>query len=505
MTTQPSSDSYLDLDLDGALAAVMRECYLDEVPDVIRYKDYPALWEERKQELLARLTSGEYRPHAASIVEVPKGTLVSRPIAVMDLTDRVLYEAIMDKIGPLVDSELTEEVRSARLYKKKSGRYAQPKQTKAWARFQRDGRKMCDLYEHVCMLTTDITSYFEFIDLDILIAELRQVPGVAKELVDLLARLLHGLSKYGDLNGIPQGPAVSSLLGNFYLRPLDAILRKLDVKFLRFQDDIKVFAEEPHLLRRAVHSLTPVVRGRHLNLSTAKTKILTGDAVREHFEDAHKDAIQYGMEIGAEEIGQELRELFDDAVKGDVRERDVKFAVNRLSKLDDPHAIPWILENLSSVPYLSAILVRYLSEHFSDHPEIESQVCSFLSDERVNIDPFVEIQLIRMLASADHLVTTTYDLLWKTLMHPAKDTRVRQFAARAIGHHIRDGRTADIELLRGFVGREAGQSELQRAILVSLYAADATDKGYLDGVASAYPALRAVCRYLRSNPSLPPP
>lgn len=258
-----------------------------------------------------------------------------------------------------------------------------------------------------------------------------------------------------DLNGIPQGPEVSSVLGNFYLRPLDAILRKLDVRFLRFQDDIKVFAAEPHILRRAVHSLTPVVRGRHLNLSTGKTKLLTGDAVREHFEDSHKDAINYGLSIGAAEAPQELRDLFDGAVYGnEIQERDVKFSVNRLAKLNDDHAVPWILDNLSNVPYLASILVRYLGQHLEGRPEIEERVREFLTDPARNIDPYVELQLIRMFSGASAIDNETFGLLWATLVDPSKESSVRQFAARAFGWHLRAGHNEDLALLRGLVTKE---------------------------------------------------
>jgi hypothetical protein len=494
----------LGLDLDGAMSSVMSECWRDEVPDVIRHKDFPFLWKDIREQLSDDLEKGRYQPRSAGVVEVPKGSLVSRPIAVMGLVDRVVYQAVMERIGPLVDAELTEEVRSARLYKKKSGKYAQPLQTEAWAKFQRAGRELCDAYEHVCMVTTDITSYFEFIDTTLLVREIREIPGMPAGPVNILARLLDGISKMSDLNGVPQGPEVSSVLGNFYLRPLDAILRKLDVKFLRFQDDIKVFAGEPHVLRRAVHTLTPVVRGRHLNLSTAKTKLLMGDEVKNHFEDSHKDAINYGLSIGAAEAPEELRALFDGAVAGEIRERDVKFAVNRLAKLKDPHAVSWILENLSEVPYLASILVRYLGQHFSARPEIEVGVRQFLLDPMRNIDPYVELQLIRMLSGAQKIEGESYTLLWQTLIDPAKDSRVRQFAARAFGRHLHDGHHEDLALLRGLITKDAS-ADLRRALLVGLYEAGAAPKSYLAEIALGFPELSAVCSYLRGNPTLPDP
>jgi hypothetical protein len=424
---------------------------------------------------------------------------------VIPLPDRVVYEAVMSALSETLDSELVEEVHSARLVRNSKGRLFRPDQKKAWVRFQRSGRELCEKYENVCMLTTDITSYFEFIDLDLLLKELRSVPNVSARLVDLLARVLHGFSDVTQLNGIPQGPEVSSFLGNFYLRPLDAILRKLDVRFTRFQDDIKVFAHERHVLRKAIHELTPVIRARRLNLSSAKTKILEGADVLGHFEDARKDAIQYRIEIEDDTVVEDLRELFDHAVRAEVQERDLKFAVYRLGKLGDDHAVPWILDHLADVPYLSELLVRYLSLHATNQPEIEEPVVAFLKDERSNIIPYVEMQLVRMFANAAEIQEPTYGVLWDILLNPSSDSQSRQFAARAIGRHLNRGRVADLELLRGVFHRNAHDTPLRRALLVGLKEAGDADKAFLDGVAAGDPALRYVCRYLRSNPKLPPP
>jgi hypothetical protein len=499
------SSEPVDLDLDAAMAAVLKEAYRDEVPDVIRHADFRLAWPEVKAELEACLSSGDYQPRHPRIVEVPKSALATRPMAVLDLRDRVLYEAIMQELGPNLDGELVEEVKSARLRKTKAGRWVTTEQVRAWVTFQKEGRELCDHFDNVCLLTTDITSYFEFIDLDILIRDLRAVPGINLDLVNLLARLLRGMATQDEMHGVPQGPDVSSILGNFYLRPLDAILRKMDVRFLRFQDDIKVFANEPHELRIAVRDLMPVIRGRHLNLSTVKTKILQGEAVEDHFADSGKDAIQYGLATGAAGAKDALRDLFDRAVEGELNERDIRFAVHRLSQLGDDYAVAWILDHLAEVPYLSSILVRYLSAHWDNDPSIESRVVAFLGDSRLNISPFVEGQLIRMLATAPSVQQPTYDLLWRTLMNPQKDSRVRQFAARAVGRHIQPARSGDVEVLRGMMGRFPDDTPLRRAILVGLLECGDADKGYLDAISRGDPALRHTCRYLRAKPTLPPP
>lgn len=355
------------------------------------------------------------------------------------------------------------------------------------------------------MLTTDITSYFEFVDIPLLIEELKMVPGIDEDLVNLLHRLLDGFSRGSELNGLPQGPEVSSLLGNFYLRPLDAVLRKLDVKFLRFQDDIKVFAGEDHVLRKAIAQLTPVVRGRRLNMSTSKAKILEGAQVVLHFEDSRKDAIQYRIEVDDGEVIEDIRLLFDEAVAGEVNERDVKFSVYRLGKFGNPYAVDWILANLSSVPYLSEILVGYLSGVASERGDIEPGICMFLSDDTRNISPYVEIQLVRMFSSFESISDETYRLLWDILLNPAKESRVREFAARAVGRHLTSKTTADLKVLDGIFRQNPDDLRLRRALLIGMKEGGGASKNYLGTVATGSPELKPLCDYLKSGVQLPKP
>jgi hypothetical protein len=493
------------LELDQAFADVLAEAFHDEVPDVIRYADSHESWPSMKEELVTALKAGRYTPLPAMIVEVPKARLATRPIAVLKLRDRVVYQALMRRLAQPIDSFLPEEVRSARLEQSKSERLRMAKQPAAWGAFHRRGRELCEEYPEVCLLSTDITSYFEFIDLDRLSRDLLDVPGIDREAVKALMRLLRSLTgSTTNLHGVPQGPEVSSLLGNLYLMPIDATFRRLGLRFLRFQDDIKVFASEPHELRHALLELMPVVRSLHINLSSAKTKILSGDDVEEHFEDVRKDALQYGFDAGDPRIGEELQKFFDGAVSGDeVVERDVRFSVHRLQQLNDPHAVPWILANLDDVPYLASILVRYLSSQMANPAlGIEPAIRSYLHDPKRNLSPIVEMQLIRMFANATDIDDETYDLVWKTLRDQNKLSSVRQFAARCIARHVRPG---DPALIRATFQASVDNPELRRALLIGLYECGVGQGAFLQDVERSDESLRSTVRYLRGSPRLPRP
>jgi hypothetical protein len=99
-----------DLDLDAALEDVLREARTDEVPDVLHHQDYRERWPAERKQLIAVLESKTYHPQPARLVEVPKTTLATRPIAVLAMADRVLFEAVMQRLGPPLDRTFSEEV-----------------------------------------------------------------------------------------------------------------------------------------------------------------------------------------------------------------------------------------------------------------------------------------------------------------------------------------------------------------------------------------------------------
>jgi hypothetical protein len=355
------------------------------------------------------------------------------------------------------------------------------------------------------MLSTDVSSsYFEYVDIEMLIKDLQGLPGTDAPTVALLSSILNELTRSSDVWGLPQGLQASAILGNFYLLPLDRELLQHPVKFVRYQDDIRVLADSPTPLRVALQSGIRILRNRHLNVSVHKTKMLQGPEILDEFEDTRKDAIQYGIEIGSPDAPAELRSLFDEATLSDsVKARDIRFAVYRLAKLEDDHAVSWILDHLPDVPYLAALLVDYLSLHMPEHPEIEERTRSYLLNVDENLYPWVEFNLVRMLAHAEAVSDSTLNAVWKILRDANKDPLVRQHAARCVGRHARPG---EIALMRQLFNTVADE-QLERALLVAMTEATKgkPDKAYLGAQGASHPELQHTCAFLKAGAKLPDP
>jgi hypothetical protein len=497
-----------DADLESAWKAVLREVGHDAIPDVLRYEDAKLTWSTLKDVIASDLSTGRIEPQTPQVVEVPKDEFMSRPIARLSLRDRVVYDLMVAPIRQLGEKVLDEHVFSARYNSKgrrrKSG-------VGEWTLFQAKGRELYERYDSAFMLSTDVSSYFEYVEIALLIRELKAL-GVANGLADCLSGFLNGLVRISPVWGLPQGPEASSTLGNLYLQPVDALIGQYGAEFIRYQDDIKIFSNSPDHLRVVLRNVLGVLRGRHLNLSLHKTKLLQGPEILHEFEDTRKDAITYSFALANEDhplldqlrpsTVDDLRRLFDEAVSSDsIDVRDVKFTVYRLSLLGDSHAVKWILDHLPEVPYLASHLVQYLSQWMEAGSEIEGRLCTYLRNPSENLYPHSELHVVRLFSRSASISADTHSLVWSILRDRNKASYVRQQCARCIGVHSRPG---DGPLLSTLLN-ETNDVDLARAIVVAMWETGYMDKPSLRILQKAKPELGACCQLLISGAKIPPP
>jgi len=486
--------------MDTAWSTVLREARSDDVPDVLRYEDLKLSWDERRASILSRVNEKSYHPRPAQVFEVPKDEFANRPSARLHPDDRVVYEAAVRRLRPLIESVLSSSVFSARYNGRGKRRLSGVKE---WALFQQEGRSLYDKYDGAFMISTDVASYFEYVSIELLMRDLRalQADSTAS---DLISRLLNDNERTTPLVwGLPQGCEASTSLGNLYLQPIDALLQQdPHVTFVRYQDDIKIFSDSAPHLRSALRAAGRMMRQRHLNLSVHKTKLLEGEEILAEFEDSRKDAIEYGLHISRTDQSDELHTLFDEAVtKNPVNVRDVKFVIYRLSELGDVYAVRWIMNHLSEVPYLASRLVPYLHEHLDEMPDIEPRMRGFVTDPQQNLYPHSELHVLRMFAQADSIQEATYILIWELFWDSNRTMEVRQQAARCIGRHARPG--AGQMLHDAF--SNCADHDMARATLLAMAEAGYADKALLAQLSRSNPALSATCKYLNQVTAYPEP
>jgi hypothetical protein len=139
----------------------------------------------------------------------------------------------------------------------------------------RDVVKQLPKYKFFCK--TDVKSYYDSIDHFTLLMKLHDYI-TDKKIIDYVWQFLNRTVEWGGLyrdmkRGIPRGASLSPLLGAFYLLDLDKKMEKLDVKYIRYMDDILILAKTRWKLRKAIRVLNKTFNKLGLEQHPDKTLI----------------------------------------------------------------------------------------------------------------------------------------------------------------------------------------------------------------------------------------
>jgi hypothetical protein len=278
------------------------------------FVEYPNLmaWTEMNlAEWLAELKescASGFQPHSSRLCWLPKANSLLRPGNILHFKDEVVYNLILDRlydpiwkqIGSFQKEPDAAYVLSGDL---KAGWFLSS--FTAWEDFRtksleylQDGSSF--------VVVADITGFYENIDTDKLLSDLRQLAGGTRAEIDLLRVCLRKWSARGE-KGIPQGYSASDLLAKVYANPIDLALRNDGYRHLRYVDDIRIFCRSRLEAKRAILSLSRFIHQRGLNLQSAKTRILSAADAFQDFDGVKPTVEGIQKELMAE-IQRELSE-----------------------------------------------------------------------------------------------------------------------------------------------------------------------------------------------------
>ena len=262
------------------------------------------------EEIRKRLLNNDYKPRNLLRTDIPKKGLGVRPGTTMWIEDAILMNTILYLIVFKLNKKLSPHVYSFRLRKEliekekyKNGKDLFESKTIAeipflkkstiykkflqyddwyitWVEFDQYAQESIKHFRYLA--TSDISAYFENIQLPILKDEILKVIPNESRIINLLFDILLAWTERTDdgvtlYRGLPQGSSVFSFLGNYYLKPIDDYFdnhpNKEDFRYLRYADDIKIFTNDLSLAKRLILELNRELRKLHLNTQSAKTEI----------------------------------------------------------------------------------------------------------------------------------------------------------------------------------------------------------------------------------------
>jgi hypothetical protein len=461
------------------------------LPDIISLADVDNEWSNFKDSLIRRVVNGEYSPTLVDVIDLPKDELNVRPLSRFSLEDRLVYEACLFAVAPIIDTVIPNRVYSYR-WSKWKGRLYSPKTR--WVLMQKRAKRIHRRQPGHLLLRTDISAFYEYIDLEILHGELRTL-GLPSWALLTIESFLRDFNTFSHAWGLPQGPDSSGVLANLYLLPLDNMIRRHGLQHVRYSDDLMVFGQSWTELRSILMRLNQICRSRHLTLSSGKTKIIAAADVPAEFEDTSKDAIRYGIDIEAGDSQENLRTYFDRAA-AEFNLRDLRFSLNQLVRLKDDWAVTWLLKQLPELPHLADDAVNYLREFRSARPDVDEELAAMLANGSFALYPPVERRVIQYLVLSGIAETKALDACWNIIFDSNKSSIVREFAARYVGKFCKTGDGAQ---LRELYERESSE-RFRRAILIACYEAGDYPQRFLDDISRSGTALGRTARYLRSGP-----
>lgn len=292
------------LRIADALAALQSNDLLPPRPDD---KVGGAVGERFVRAIEHSLISGRYEPETAITVPVAKPKYSTRPAALMNLIDQVVYEALVEPLRSRIERGLVSD-----------GVVFWPRgfeTDKRWREFEAISADGDDY-----IVRADVTGFYESIDHAVLQDILVRLTGrvdVVGALIDCLGQVM------GAPRGLPQGIATSDVLATAYLSVVDAEMLRNGFDYRRHGDDIRITVATHDDGRRAIHLLEKQLRSVRLLINADKSRVLHRDtyntqlgAVETTRKEVHGRILKQRKEALSDASDDEIARLVEEADLG---------------------------------------------------------------------------------------------------------------------------------------------------------------------------------------------
>ena len=223
------------------------------------------------QDLINQILSREYQPLPVRRVEIPKPNGGVRKLGIPTVVDRIVQQAIVQKLSPIFEPTFSEYS------------YGFRPRRRCQDAIDRTLELINQGYEWIVDL--DLEKFFDNVPQDKLI---RIVDNVAKD-SDVTA-LVHKFLRAGvmvdghfeETNlGTPQGGNLSPLLSNIYLNELDKELERRQLHFARYADDCVIFVKTKFSAERVMRNIAAFIETKlELKVNASKTRVTTPDNLK---------------------------------------------------------------------------------------------------------------------------------------------------------------------------------------------------------------------------------
>lgn len=311
-----------------------------------------------------RLKRGIYAPEPSTKLFHPKASGILRPYTLLSVEDQIVYQAalnlIAERLYPRVVQRYNKTV-FGHLYAGKPSTWFYRKWTDGYKAFNQ-ATKQAFTDGDVYTASFDLTACYDSLDHRVLkhfLSKLGFDPDFCAKLTEWLEKWTATERGIFHNHGIPQGPLSSGLLSEVVLSYFDDLkLKHTEFRYLRYVDDIRLFAKDEHTLRRLLIRLDEMSKDIGLFPQSGKIGIHRITNI-----DDELKSVSNPPEAAISRQFIDQKKLFDR-----VKELTPRYQIS------DATRFKYLLAHATPSSSLTARLWRVL-EH---HPEIYRSVCNYL-------------------------------------------------------------------------------------------------------------------------------
>lgn len=364
--------------------------------------------------LIKNIQNGIYKPKKCHKIFIPKKDNFIRPLSMLYFIDLLVYQAIVniiadtayDKIYPYYNKIIFGNIINTSKSSENDKNFFYKPWKRKWKRFNEISKENFSK-GYIFLSEFDIASFFDTIDHNILCEILENIFCVEKELLQLLSKCLEvwtensNIKSFKSKHGIPQGPSCSHFLADLYLFHIDSEMRnnyeKLDFKYIRYVDDIRIFSKDSETSKKLISELDLI--SRDLGLIPQGSKILTKEITnidnelkiqKLKFSEISKEYKSENENKKARKIKsktqKKLKKIFLDCFDKNLKDTylDKTIISFLLYKLNSDDEIKKVLINNYKliITHFEGVLF-YLKTHYEKDNEVIKFIGSIISDENI--------------------------------------------------------------------------------------------------------------------------
>ncbi len=232
--------------------------------DGITTEEIDEYLKENRVEIREKIRRRKYKPKPVKRVEIPKPNGGVRNLGIPTVVDRIIEQAMVQKLTPIVEPHFSEYS-----YGFRPGRSAQQAVIKL-LEYLNDG--------YTYIVDIDLEKFFDNVPQDklmTLVHNLINDPDTESLIRKYLNAGVMIRGRYEETNkGTPQGGNLSPLLSNIMLNEPDKELEARRLHFVRYADDCVIAVGSSAAANRVMHNITKWIEKKlGLKVNAKKTKV----------------------------------------------------------------------------------------------------------------------------------------------------------------------------------------------------------------------------------------